>query len=110
MQRCNSVITDLWQSICRNLSAGSNKSPANLACKKARWLNLAFTAMIAITIAACGAGGGGALLVMRPPKRAAAVSAALTGCKVIPFRFEPEGARVVYNGGWRKRYGQARSR
>jgi hypothetical protein len=56
---CNSIITDLWQSICRNLSAGSNKSPANLASKKVRWLNLAFTAMIAITIAACGAGGGG---------------------------------------------------
>jgi len=59
MPRCNSVISDLWQSICRNFSAGSNKSPANLGCKKARWLNLAFTAMAAITIAACGAGGGG---------------------------------------------------
>jgi len=59
MHRCNSVISNLWQSICRNLSAGSNKSPANLASKKVRWLNLAFTAMIAITIAACGAGGGG---------------------------------------------------
>ncbi len=59
MPRCDSVITDLWQSICRNLSAGSNKSSANLACKKARWLNLAFMAMVAITVAACGAGGGG---------------------------------------------------
>lgn len=49
----------------------------------------------------CGAGGGGSLLVMRPPKRAAAVSAALVGCRAIPFRFEPEGAHVVYNGGWR---------
>jgi hypothetical protein len=59
MSRCNSIISNLWQSVCRNPSAGSNKSPGNLACKKARWLNLVFTAMIAITIAACGAGGGG---------------------------------------------------
>ena len=59
MSRCNSVITNLWQSICRNLSAVSNKFSADLARKKAHWLNLTFTAMIVIMIAACGAGGGG---------------------------------------------------
>ena len=59
MLRCNSVITDLWQRICHNFATGLNKSPADLACKKTRWLNLAFTAMVAITIVACGSGGGG---------------------------------------------------
>ncbi len=59
MHRCNAFIADLWQSICHVLSVGSNKSSANLVRKKTRWLNLAFTAMIAITIMACGSGGGG---------------------------------------------------
>jgi len=59
MPRCNSVNIDLWQRICRNFTAGSNKSPADLVSKKACWLNLAFTTIVAIMIAACGSGGGG---------------------------------------------------
>ncbi|MDO8703605.1 MAG: hypothetical protein Q7J84_01525 [Sulfuricaulis sp.] len=53
------MITELWQSLCRNLSVDSNNSPAILTSHKTSWLNMALTVMIAITIAACGSGGGG---------------------------------------------------
>lgn len=59
MFRCNSVVSVLWQGICRIFSVGSNKSSSHPACKKSSWVNLVLAAMIAMTIAACGSGGGG---------------------------------------------------
>lgn len=43
-----------------------------------------------------GAGGGGFMLLYCPKERQEGVKQAL-GLKVMPFRFEPEGSKVVYN-------------
>jgi D-glycero-alpha-D-manno-heptose-7-phosphate kinase len=45
-----------------------------------------------------GAGGGGFLLFYVPPERQQAVRAALSDLRELPFRLEPEGAKVVYIG------------
>ncbi len=45
-----------------------------------------------------GAGGGGFLLFYVPPERQADVRRALGGLRELPFRFEPEGSKVVYVG------------
>ncbi len=43
-----------------------------------------------------GAGGGGFLLLYAPPERHAAIVAALPELRPIPFRFEPQGSKIVY--------------
>ncbi|MBI3943753.1 MAG: GHMP kinase [Chloroflexi bacterium] len=43
-----------------------------------------------------GAGGGGFLLLYAPPERHAEITAALPGLRRIPFRFEPQGSRIIY--------------
>ena len=43
-----------------------------------------------------GAGGGGFLLVYAHPERHAAIAAALPELRPIPFRFEPQGSKIVY--------------
>ena len=44
-----------------------------------------------------GAGGGGFMLFYVPENRQAAVREALKEYKYIPFRFESEGSRIIYN-------------
>lgn len=43
-----------------------------------------------------GAGGGGFLLLYCEPPRRAGVVKALRGWREIPFRFEPEGSKIIY--------------
>ena len=43
-----------------------------------------------------GAGGGGFLLLLAPPERQGAIARALPDLRPIPFRFEPEGSRIIY--------------
>jgi D-glycero-alpha-D-manno-heptose-7-phosphate kinase len=43
-----------------------------------------------------GAGGGGFLLFYVPAERQTAVRQALTDLQELPFRFEPEGSRIVF--------------
>ncbi|MBI5241985.1 MAG: GHMP kinase [Elusimicrobia bacterium] len=43
-----------------------------------------------------GAGGGGFLLLFCPPNKRERVRASLPGWREIPFRFEPEGSKIVY--------------
>jgi D-glycero-alpha-D-manno-heptose-7-phosphate kinase len=43
-----------------------------------------------------GAGGGGFLLLLAPPERHATIAHALPGLRPVPFRFEPEGSRIIY--------------
>ena len=43
-----------------------------------------------------GAGGGGFLLLLCPPNKRERVRTALSGWREIPFRFEPEGSKIVY--------------
>lgn len=43
-----------------------------------------------------GAGGGGFLLLFCEPRKRAAVKAAVKGWREIPFRFEPEGSKIIY--------------
>lgn len=43
-----------------------------------------------------GAGGGGFLLLYAPPERHAAICAALPELRPVPFRFEPQGSKVIY--------------
>ena len=44
-----------------------------------------------------GAGGGGFMLFYVPENRQAAVREALKGYMYVPFRFEREGSRIIYN-------------
>ena len=44
-----------------------------------------------------GAGGGGFLLLYVPPARQAAVRAALSRLQELPFRFELDGSKVIFN-------------
>lgn len=44
-----------------------------------------------------GAGGGGFMLFMAPPEKLEAVRHAVRGTVEVPFRFEWEGARIVYH-------------
>lgn len=43
-----------------------------------------------------GAGGGGFLLLYAPAERHAEICAALADLRPIPFRFEPQGSKVIY--------------
>ncbi|MBI5211552.1 MAG: GHMP kinase [Elusimicrobia bacterium] len=43
-----------------------------------------------------GAGGGGFLLLFCPPGKRRGVLSALRGWREIPFRFEPEGSKIIY--------------
>ncbi len=43
-----------------------------------------------------GAGGGGFLLLYAPPEKHPAIRAALPGLRSIPFRFEPQGSKIIY--------------
>ncbi|MHB2025226.1 MAG: GHMP family kinase ATP-binding protein [Elusimicrobiota bacterium] len=43
-----------------------------------------------------GAGGGGFLLLFCPPAKKRAVINALVGWREIPFKFEPEGSKIIY--------------
>ncbi len=43
-----------------------------------------------------GAGGGGFLLLFCPPAKRAKVVRVLRGWREIPFRFEPEGSKIIY--------------
>jgi D-glycero-alpha-D-manno-heptose-7-phosphate kinase len=43
-----------------------------------------------------GAGGGGFLLLCAPPERHAAICAALHDLRPVPFRFEPQGSRLIF--------------
>ena len=45
-----------------------------------------------------GAGGGGFLLVMFPANKRASVRKALSEYKELPFRFNKQGSRVIFNG------------
>lgn len=44
-----------------------------------------------------GAGGGGFLIFYVPPEKQAAVRAAMADLMCVPFAFEAEGTRVIYN-------------
>ncbi len=44
-----------------------------------------------------GAGGGGFLLLCCPWERQECVRAALAGLQELPFRFEPDGTKVIFN-------------
>jgi D-glycero-alpha-D-manno-heptose-7-phosphate kinase len=43
-----------------------------------------------------GAGGGGFLLLYAPPERHATLCGALPELRPVPFRFEPQGSRLIY--------------
>lgn len=43
-----------------------------------------------------GAGGGGFLLLYAPVERHAALRAALCDLRVVPFKFEPQGSKIIY--------------
>ena len=43
-----------------------------------------------------GAGGGGFLLLYAAPERHGDIRSALSGLRQIPFRFEPQGSRLIY--------------
>lgn len=43
-----------------------------------------------------GAGGGGFLLLFVPPERQEAVRRALNELRYVPFRFEPQGSKIIY--------------
>ncbi|HEY75256.1 MAG TPA: GHMP kinase [Thermoflexia bacterium] len=43
-----------------------------------------------------GAGGGGFLLLYAPPERHEEICRALPELRAIPFRFEPQGSRIIY--------------
>jgi len=43
-----------------------------------------------------GAGGGGFLLLFASPERHDAIRRALPGLRAVPFRFEPQGSRIIY--------------
>ena len=43
-----------------------------------------------------GAGGGGFLLLYAPPESHAGIIAALPELEVMPFRFEPQGSKIIY--------------
>lgn len=43
-----------------------------------------------------GAGGGGFLLLYAPPDRHHEIAAALPELRAVPFRFEPQGSRIIY--------------
>ena len=45
-----------------------------------------------------GAGGGGFMLFFAKPDRHDAIRAALSDLIHVPFEFEPEGARIIFNG------------
>jgi len=44
-----------------------------------------------------GAGGGGFLLVYCPDGKRQEVRQALRGLRELPFRFEPDGTKVIFN-------------
>jgi len=44
-----------------------------------------------------GAGGGGFLLLYAPPQRRDDIRSALWGLEEIPFRFEADGSKVIFN-------------
>ena len=43
-----------------------------------------------------GAGGGGFLLLYAPPERHPAIERALPELRPVPFRFEPQGSKIIY--------------
>ena len=43
-----------------------------------------------------GSGGGGAMLFLSPPNKQENIKQALSKCEYIPFKFEKEGAKIVY--------------
>ena len=43
-----------------------------------------------------GAGGGGFLLLYAPPERQAEIIRALPELRPVPFRFEPQGSKIIY--------------
>ena len=43
-----------------------------------------------------GAGGGGFLLLYAPPERHADIVGALPELRPFPFRFEPQGSKIIY--------------
>jgi D-glycero-alpha-D-manno-heptose-7-phosphate kinase len=43
-----------------------------------------------------GAGGGGFMLFLAEPDKQEAIKNELTECEYVPFKFEPEGTRIVY--------------
>ncbi len=43
-----------------------------------------------------GAGGGGFLLLYAPPERHKAIIRALPELRPVPFRFEPQGSKIIY--------------
>lgn len=43
-----------------------------------------------------GAGGGGFLLLFAPPEKREAVLRSLPELRMVPFRFEPQGSRIVF--------------
>jgi len=43
-----------------------------------------------------GAGGGGFLLLYAPSERHPAIRAALSELRAVPFRFEPQGSKIIY--------------
>ena len=45
-----------------------------------------------------GAGGGGFLLLYAPPEKHEAIRRALPELKATPFKFEPEGSKIIYFG------------
>ncbi len=47
----------------------------------------------------CGAGGGGFLLLFVEPDKQKNVQDALSSLVYVPFRFENEGTKVIFNGG-----------
>lgn len=43
-----------------------------------------------------GAGGGGFLLLYAPPNQHGEILQALPELRPVPFRFEPQGSKIVY--------------
>lgn len=46
-----------------------------------------------------GSGGGGAMLFLAPLDKQEAIKNELTECEYIPFKFEPEGTKIVFKDG-----------
>lgn len=82
------ILHEGWE-LKKGVAGGISNQPIDRAYAKARRAGAAGGKIL-------GAGGGGFLLLHVAPARRAAVRRALGTWREIPFRFEPEGSKIVY--------------
>lgn len=88
LQAFGEILHEGWM-MKRSLASGISSGPIDRWYEQAREHG-------AIGGKLLGAGGGGFLLLYAPVERHAAICAALPALRRVPFRFEPQGSKIIY--------------